>query len=69
MNELLQACSGRGCSAHDALPVLFKRPLNQQQMAFAMGEAVAHLHALWHAGKVQRRMGADGIYRFSAPIS
>ena len=65
LSELLQACAQRDCSAHDALPVLFKRPLNQQQMAFAMGEAIAHLHALWHAGKVQRRMDpSDGIYRF-----
>jgi len=67
LTELLQACTERPCSAHDALPVLFKRPLNQQQMTFAMGEAVAHLHALWHAGKVQRRLEpADGVYRFSA---
>lgn len=63
--ELLSACTERACSAHDALPVLFKRPLNRQQMTFAMGEAVAHLHALWHAGKVVRRLDpAEGIYRF-----
>lgn len=65
LSELLQACTGKACSAHDALPVLFKRPLNQQQMAFAMGEAIAHLHALWHAGKVRRHLDSrDGIYRF-----
>lgn len=65
--ELLAACSERACSAHDALPVLFKRPLNTQQMTFAMGEAVAHLHALWHAGKVQRRPDpVDGVDRFGA---
>jgi glyoxylase-like metal-dependent hydrolase (beta-lactamase superfamily II) len=68
LRELLQACSARPCSALDALPVLFKRVLNSQQMAFAMGEAVAHLHALWHAGRVQRQCDpADGVYRFSAP--
>ena len=64
LDELLLACSAKPCSAHDALPVLFKRPLNQQQMAFAMGEAVAHLHALWHAGKVLRHLDSDGVYRF-----
>ena len=65
LKELLQACTERPCSAHDALPVLFRRPLNQQQMAFAMGEAVAHLHALWHAGQVQRHLDpGDGVYRF-----
>ena len=67
LSELLQVCRERACSAHDALPVLFRRPLNQQQMAFAMGEAVAHLHALWHAGQVQRQLdAAAGVYRFSA---
>lgn len=67
LDELLQACSLKACNAHDALPVLFKRTLNQQQMAFAMGEAIAHLHALWHAGKVQRHWdSATHVYRFSA---
>ncbi len=68
--ELLQACASRACSAHDALTVLFKRALNQQQMAFAMGESIAHLNALWHAGKVQRHLDpVDGVYRFLATSS
>ena len=68
--ELLQACSHQALSAHDALPVLFSRALNQQQMTFAMGEAVAHLHALWHAGQVQRHLDpADGVYRFGSAAS
>jgi len=65
LDELLKACTQKPYSAHDALPVLFRRALNQQQMTFAMGEAVAHLHALWHAGKLERQRHADGIYRFS----
>ena len=66
----LAACTGQACSAHDVLPVLFKRALNQQQMTFAMGEAVAHLHALWHAGQVQRHQDpVDSIYRFRAPTT
>jgi glyoxylase-like metal-dependent hydrolase (beta-lactamase superfamily II) len=69
LKELLQACTDRPCSAHDALPVLFRRPLNQQQMAFAMGEAVAHLHALWHAGQVQRHLDpGDGVYHFQTTV-
>ncbi len=69
LSELVQACAHKACSAHDALPVLFKRALNQQQMTFAMGEAVAHLNALWHAGKVQRSMDPkDGVYRFSTTL-
>jgi hypothetical protein len=27
---------------------------------------VAHLHMLWYDGKLTRKLGADGIYRFSA---
>jgi glyoxylase-like metal-dependent hydrolase (beta-lactamase superfamily II) len=70
LTELLAACSGKACSAHDVLPVLFKRALNKQQMTFAMGEAIAHLNALWHAGKVQRRVdAADGVYRFQSTVS
>ena len=65
LSELKQACMQKAYSAHDALPILFKRSLNQQQMAFAMGEAIAHLHALWHAGQVQRQLDpSDGVYRF-----
>ena len=67
LRELLAACTERPCSAHDALPVLFRRQLNGQQMTFAMGEAVAHLNALWHAGRVQRRLDpAENVYRFHA---
>jgi hypothetical protein len=35
-------------------------------MTFAMGESVAHLHALWFAKKLQRSLDSDGVYRFSA---
>ncbi len=65
LSELLQACTAQALSAHDALPVLFKRPLNVHQMTFAMGESVAHLHMLWLGGQLQRSLGADGVYRFS----
>ncbi len=65
LSELLQACTGQALSAHDALPVLFKRPLNVHQTTFAMGESVAHLHMLWLNGQLQRELSADGIYRFS----
>jgi hypothetical protein len=30
-----------------------------------MGESLAHLHALWLAGQLTRRLDPDGIYRFS----
>jgi glyoxylase-like metal-dependent hydrolase (beta-lactamase superfamily II) len=52
-------------SAHDAVPVLFQRELDTQQRFFAMGETIAHLNHLWHAGRVERRVDADGAIRFA----
>ncbi len=62
--EVLQACGEKPCSAADVLPMLFKRPLDFHQITFALGEAVAHLHALWHGGQLQRQQDADGVLRF-----
>jgi len=45
--------------------VLFRRPLDLHQTTFAMGESIAHLHALWFGGQLRRRMDDDGIYRFT----
>jgi glyoxylase-like metal-dependent hydrolase (beta-lactamase superfamily II) len=64
--EVMEACSEKPCSATDVLPVLFKRPLDFHQITFALGESVAHLHALWHGGQLRRQMDADGVYRFIA---
>jgi len=64
--ELQEACAQAPQSAADVLPLLFKRKLDLHQTTFAMGESVAHLHMLWFAGKLRRRLGADGIYRFAA---
>jgi len=69
LDDLQQACSTGAHTAHEMLPVLFRRPLNAQQMTFAMGEAVAHLNTLWHSGRLQRQRSADGIYRFCMPDS
>lgn len=63
--ELMQACAEAPQSAADVLMVLFKRKLDLHQTTFAMGESIAHLNALWLAGKLTRRLDADGIYRFS----
>lgn len=64
--EVMEACSAQACSAADVMPVLFKRKLDLHQTTFAMGESVAHLHALWHAGKLRRVKDAEGVWRFSA---
>jgi glyoxylase-like metal-dependent hydrolase (beta-lactamase superfamily II) len=66
LEDLLQACTDSPRCAHEMLPVLFKRALNLHQTTFAMGEAIAHLNALWHAGQVRRQLDADGIYRFQS---
>ena len=52
-------------SANDLLPVLFRRPLDAHQTFFAMGEAIAHLHYLYYAGKARRAVGADGVMRYA----
>jgi glyoxylase-like metal-dependent hydrolase (beta-lactamase superfamily II) len=65
LDEVEQACAAAPHSAAEMLPVLFKRQLDLHQTTFAMGESVAHLHALWFAGKLRRERGADGIYRFA----
>lgn len=50
--------------AAEIVPLMFTRVLDLHQTTFALGEALAHLHALWHAGELQRELGADGVYRF-----
>jgi glyoxylase-like metal-dependent hydrolase (beta-lactamase superfamily II) len=64
--EVREACAERPCSAAELLMLLFKRPLDLHQTTFAMGEAVAHLHALWQRGELRRARGADGVWRFAA---
>jgi hypothetical protein len=43
---------------------LFRRKLDVHQTFFAMGESLAHLNYLMHAGRFVRREGADGVVRF-----
>lgn len=61
--EVMEACSSPATAA-DLLPVLFRRKLDSHQTFFAMGEAIAHLHFLWHQDRLHRTRGDDGIYRF-----
>ena len=64
MDEVLAACTEQAGSAHDMLKVIFKRPLDFHQTTFAIGESVAHLHALWFAGKMSRAKDTQGVWRF-----
>ncbi len=65
LDELATALATPQCAAQ-ILPVLFRRELDDHQLVFAMGEAIAHLHFLWYAGRVTRTQDASGIYRFAA---
>ncbi|MGB4927956.1 MAG: MBL fold metallo-hydrolase [Giesbergeria sp.] len=58
------ACTEKAQSAGELLPQLFRRELDTQQLSFALGEALAHLHLLWHEGVVNRVCEPDGVYRF-----
>ncbi|WP_066455952.1 MBL fold metallo-hydrolase [Castellaniella caeni] len=60
----VQAACVQPRSAFDLLPVLFHRKLDMHQLGFAMGEAIAHLHALYFQGALTRSVDADGVYRF-----
>ncbi len=61
--EVLAMCEQPICVS-EVVPKMFKRELDLHQLTFAMGEALAHLHALYFDGKVERVLGEDGIYRF-----
>jgi len=61
--RLLEGCA-KPLTALEALPLLFKRKLDDHQLMFAMGEAIAHLHYLEHQGRVRRIEDACGVRRF-----
>lgn len=67
LDELLAACRLRPLCGMDAISVIFKRPLDFHQSTFAMGEAIAHLHYLWHSGQLVRQRQSNGVWVFSAP--
>ena len=51
-------------SAAELLMSLFSRDLDTHQTMFAMGEAIAHLNRLEHAGRLRRIEDEDGLIRF-----
>jgi glyoxylase-like metal-dependent hydrolase (beta-lactamase superfamily II) len=62
--EVLAACATEPRSAAELLPVLFRRTLDLHQTTFAMGEAIAHVHALAGQGRLRPVPGDDGIRRW-----
>jgi len=63
--ELQAACVASPRTAAEVLEVLFRRKLDNLQIFFAMGEAIAHLHYLHYDGHLSRTVGADGVARFA----
>jgi glyoxylase-like metal-dependent hydrolase (beta-lactamase superfamily II) len=63
--EVLQACAQAPHSAAELLPVMFKRELDLHQTTFALGEAVAHVHALQAGGQLRQVAQADGVLRYA----
>lgn len=66
--DVLAACAATPCSAAELLPVLFKRTLDLHQTTFAMGESIAHVHALAEAGRLAALPLQDGVQRFQTVV-
>ncbi|HQR72529.1 MAG TPA: MBL fold metallo-hydrolase [Burkholderiaceae bacterium] len=62
--EVLAACA-KPQTAASIVPVLFPRTLDLHQTTFALGESLAHLHALWSDGAVVRTEDG-GVFCFQA---
>jgi len=67
LQEVLHACQQHPCSAADIVPLMFRRELDAHQLTFAMGEALAHLHALYFDGELVRVLDDDQVVRFALP--
>lgn len=61
---LEEACVDSDRSAMDLLPVMFKRPLDGQNLGLALGECIAHLNYLHQRGQLQRHIDELGCYRY-----
>ena len=70
LNEITHAIALRGeegATGWDMVPVLFPRHLDNNQIVFAFGETLAHLHCLETRARV-KRVAVDGVHRFVALV-
>ena len=51
-------------SAHDLLPVLFRRPLDLRNLGFGLGETLAHLRRLQVMGQAVSEIDNQGVTRW-----
>jgi glyoxylase-like metal-dependent hydrolase (beta-lactamase superfamily II) len=65
LESLREACR-EPKAAYDLLPVMYGRPLRGYHRFLALGETVAHLNYLWHAGDLTRTVDAAGRIQFVA---
>jgi hypothetical protein len=70
LNDMIAAIAHRGAegaTGWDMVPVLFPRHLDNNQIVFAFGETLAHLHCLETRARV-KRVVIDGVSRFVALV-
>ena len=61
---LILSLLDRPRAAAEMIETLFPFDFDGHQLGFAMGEVIAHLNRLMHAGEVARADGDDGIIRY-----
>jgi len=64
LGEVIDACRTQARCAAEIVPIMFRRQLDLHQLTFAMGEAIAHLNALFFDGHLRRERGSDDIVRY-----
>jgi glyoxylase-like metal-dependent hydrolase (beta-lactamase superfamily II) len=65
LDETAALCRGDPKTAAELVPALFRRPLDEHQVFFAIGETLAHLHHLERLGRLRRRPpDVAGLERF-----
>jgi glyoxylase-like metal-dependent hydrolase (beta-lactamase superfamily II) len=70
LNDMTTAIARRGAegaTGWDMVPVLFPRHLDNNQIVFAFGETLAHLHCLETRARV-KRVVEGGVHRFVALV-
>jgi len=70
LNDMTTAIARRGAegaTGWDMVPVLFPRHLDNNQIVFAFGETLAHLHCLETRARAKRAV-VDGVHRFVALV-
>jgi glyoxylase-like metal-dependent hydrolase (beta-lactamase superfamily II) len=68
--DLLESACDTPRTAAELLPVLFgRKDFDPHQHMFAMGESIAHINHLCHAGRLSRRLDGTGVFRFTRTSS